>query len=264
MEILYGHHPVSEALKAGKRTISDIWLVRGRTSPRLEKIVEKAHANDIPLTRVSSARLSALAGAERHQGVCARVSGFPYVSLEEALNDGILEKADRPVPVCLLLLDSIQDPHNLGALIRTAYCAGVDGVVIPKDRSAAPSPAVSRISAGALEHTRLIRATNLVKAISVLKSKGLWAAGLDRAAGDTLFSMDFKVPLALVVGSEEKGLRPLVKKNCDMLVGIPQMGEVDSLNASVAGGIVMYEVFRQRQAVRSITRGGRSEHGGQK
>ena len=247
MEILYGHHPVNEALKAGKRTILEVWLVRDKSSPRIEKIVEKAKANDIPLKRVSTARLSALAGSDRHQGVCARVSGFPYVSLDEVMNGVILEKADRAIPICLLLLDSIQDPHNLGALIRTAYCAGVDGVVIPKDRSAAPSPAVSRISAGALEHTRLIKATNLVKVISALKIKGLWVVGLDRAAGETLFSMDFKVPLALVVGSEEKGLRPLVKKNCDMLVGIPQMGDVDSLNASVAGGIVMYEVFRQRQ-----------------
>ena len=250
MEILYGYHPVTEALKAGKRTIAELWLARDKSSPRMEKIVEKAHAGDIPFSRVPPARLFALAGSERHQGVCARASSFHYVGLDEVLKGAAaaLEKAARTSPVCLLLLDSIQDPHNLGALIRTAYCAGVDGVVIPKDRCAAPSPAVSRISAGALEHTRLIRATNLVKIISALKSKGLWVAGLDRAAGDTLFSMDFKVPLAIVVGSEEKGLRPLVKKNCDMLVGIPQMGNVDSLNASVAGGIVMYEVFRQRRS----------------
>ena len=248
MEILYGHHPVNEALKAGRRTISQIWSARDKSSPRMNKIVETAHSCDTPLQRVSTARLTALAGSERHQGVCARVSGFPYVGLDDLMGG---KEADRSSPVCLLLLDSIQDPHNLGALIRTAYCAGIDGVVIPKNRSVSPSPDVSRISAGALEHTRLTRATNLVKVISDLKSKGLWVAGLDRAAGDSLFSMDFKVPLAIVVGGEEKGLRPLVKKNCDMLVGIPQMGDVDSLNASVAGGIVMYEVFRQRQAIRS-------------
>jgi 23S rRNA (guanosine2251-2'-O)-methyltransferase len=251
MEILYGHHPVNEALKAGRRNISDIWVSRDKSSPRLDRIVEKAHAGGIPLKRVSSARLTALAGSQRHQGVCARVSGFPCVGLDDVVTGKEKADADRSPPVCLLLLDSIQDPHNLGALIRTAYCAGIDGVVIPKDRSAAPSPDVSRISAGALEHTRLVRATNLVKVISVLKSKGLWVAGLDRTGGDTLFSMDFKVSLAIVVGSEEKGLRPLVKKNCDMLVGIPQMGDVDSLNASVAGGIVMYEVLRQRRAGRS-------------
>lgn len=251
MEILYGHHAVNEALRAGKRTISEIWLAGDKPSPRLEGIVEKAHAGGIPLTRVPAARLSALSGSERHQGVCARVSGFPYASLGEVLNGKARVAAGQASPVCLLLLDSIQDTHNLGALIRTAYCAGIDGVVIPKDRSAAPTPAVSRISAGALEHTRLIRATNMVKVITDLKSQGLWVAGLDRAAGPTLFTMDFKVPLAIVVGSEEKGLRPLVKKNCDLLVGIPQMGDVDSLNASVAGGIVMYEVFRQRQAIGS-------------
>ena len=247
MEILYGHHPVNEALRAGKRTISKIWLARDKSSPRLNQVVERAHSGGIPLTRVPPTRLTALAGSERHQGVCAGVSGFPYVGLDDLMRGNNEEGADRPSPVCLLLLDSIQDPHNLGALIRTAYCAGIDGVVIPKDRSAAASPDVSRISAGALEHTRLIRATNLVKVISELKSRGLWVAGLDRSGGDNLFSVDFKVPLAIVVGSEEKGLRPLVKKNCDMLIGIPQEGEVDSLNASVAGGIVMYEVFRQRQ-----------------
>ena len=248
MEILYGHHPIVEALKAGRRSIVEIFLASDKSSPRLASIADKAYAGNIPLSKVSSARLSALAGSERHQGMCARVSGFSYTGLDEVLKGAATEKADRSAPVCLLLLDTIQDPHNLGALIRTAYCAGVDGVVIPKDRCATPSPAVSRISAGALEHTRLVRITNLVKTISALKSKGLWVSGLDRAAGDTLFSTDFNVPLAIVVGSEEKGLRPLVKKNCDMLIGIPQMGEVDSLNASVAGGIVMYEVFRQRMS----------------
>ena len=248
MEILYGHHPVNEALKAGKRTVSEIWLAREKPSSRRETIVEMATARDIPLTQVPSSQLSTLSGSEKHQGVCARVSGFPYTDLNEMIKGDILGKKDGSPPVCLLLLDCIQDPHNLGALVRTAYCAGVDGVVIPKDRSASPSPVVSRISAGALEHTRLIRTTNLVKAISTLKSTGLWVAGLDRAAGDTLFSTDFKGPLAIVVGSEEKGIRPLVKKSCDMLINIPQKGKVDSLNASVAGGIVLYEVFRQRQA----------------
>jgi 23S rRNA (guanosine2251-2'-O)-methyltransferase len=251
IEVLYGHHPVNEALRAGKRTIAEIWLARDKSSPRLNQVEERAHSSDIALTRVSPARLTALAGSERHQGVCARVSGYPYIGLDDLVKGKNEEPADWSLPVCLLLLDSIQDPHNLGALIRTAYCAGIDGVVIPKDRSAAASPDVSRISAGALEHTRLTRATNLVKVISALKSRGLWVAGLDRSGGDTLFSMDFTVPLAIVVGSEEKGLRPLVKKNCDMLVNIPQMGDVDSLNASVAGGIVMYEVFRQRQAIRT-------------
>lgn len=251
MEILYGFHAVNEALKAGKRSFSEIWLTRGKSARRLDKIAAMALAREIPFNQVTPARLSALAGSERHQGVCARVSGFPYAGLDALVNRAMPEKADFSPPACLLLLDSIQDTHNFGALIRTAYCAGVDGVVIPKDRSVAATPAVSRISAGALEHTRLVRATNLVKVISALKAKGLWVAGLDRAAGDTLFSMDFNVPLAIVLGSEEKGLRPLVRNHCDMLVSIPQKGHVDSLNASVAGGIVMYEAFRQRQAIRS-------------
>ena len=244
MEILYGYHPVNEALEAGKRTIAEVWLAWDKSSPRIQRFAEKTATRDIPLTRVRTSRLASLAGTDRHQGVCARVSGFPYADPAE-----IMKREAGSSAHCLLLLDSILDPHNLGALIRTAYCAGIDGVVIPKDRSASPTPTVSSISAGALEHTRLIRVTNLVKAMASFKSEGLWLAGLDRAARDTLFSTDFTGPLAIVVGSEEKGLRPLVKKSCDMLIGIPQVGHIDSLNASVAGGVVMYEVFRQRHAI---------------
>jgi len=242
MEILYGFHPVNEALRAGRRTIETIWVADGKSSRRIEDFAEQAVAHNIPLKRIRSSRLTTLAGTDMHQGICARVTGFPYLDLGE-----ILDRVGRSFHPCLLLLDSILDPHNLGALIRTAYCAGVDGVVIPKDRSATPTPAVSRISAGALEHTRLIRVTNLVTTISILKSAGLWVAGLDRSSGNTLYSIDLTGSLAIVVGSEEKGIRRLVKKQCDVLIAIPQLGSVDSLNASVAGGVVMYEAFRQRQ-----------------
>lgn len=241
MEILYGYHPVNEALRAGRRTIREIWLSRGGVTPRLKALEERAAAEGVPLSRVSPRRLSAMAETGQHQGVCAAVSGFPYQGLDE-----ILAPVDGGGAPCLLLLDSIQDPHNLGALIRTAYCAGIWGVVIAKDRSATPTPTVSGVSAGALEHTRLARVTNLVKTITAVKSAGLWVAGLDRASGAGLFQADLSGPVAIVVGSEEKGLRPLVRKNCDMLIGIPQVGRVDSLNASVAGGVVMYEVYRQR------------------
>ena len=144
------------------------------------------------------------------------------------------------------MLDSILDPQNLGGLIRTAVCAGVDAVILPKDRSATPSPAVSKASAGALEHARVIQATNLVRSMALLKEAGIWITGLDRAGDPSIFQSDFNGPVALVVGGEEKGIRPLVKKHCDFLATIPQQGPIDSLNASAAGAVAIYEAFRQR------------------
>ena len=146
----------------------------------------------------------------------------------------------------LLIADGIQDPQNLGALLRTALCAGVDAVIIPRNRAAPPTPTVSRTSAGALEHLQLVRATNITDVIKDLKKNNLWIIGTDLSAETSVFNADLNVPLALIIGSEGKGIRPLVKKNCDLLVSIPQRGSLGSLNASAAGAIVMYEVFRQR------------------
>ncbi len=146
----------------------------------------------------------------------------------------------------LLLLDNVLDPQNLGAIIRTALSVGIDGIIIPKDRSAMPTPAVSKTSAGAIEHVCLIRVTNMVDTIKVLKQQGVWVVGLDKGADKTVYSSDLTGSVAIVIGGEEKGIRPLVKKNCDFLVSIPQIGQVNSLNASVAAAIAMYEAFRQR------------------
>ena len=159
-----------------------------------------------------------------------------------------LTKTTRGRNPFLLLLDHIVDPHNLGALLRTAFCAGLDGVVITKDRSAQPSPAVSKASAGTMEHISLTRVTNMVSTIKTLKESGLWVAGLDKHIGQSIYTSDLTGPMALVIGSEEKGIRPLVRKHCDLMIAIPQIGDVDSLNASVAGGVVMYEIYRQREA----------------
>jgi 23S rRNA (guanosine2251-2'-O)-methyltransferase len=147
----------------------------------------------------------------------------------------------------LVLLDSIVDPNNLGAIVRTAHCVGADALVVPKDRAVGAIPAVSKASAGALEHTRLCRVTNLVGTIQWLKKRGVWVAGLSMQADQTVFQANLKGPLALVVGGEEKGLRPLVRQHCDFLVSIPLRGRVDSLNASAAAAVVLYEAFRQRQ-----------------
>ena len=241
-ELLYGIHPVFEALRAGRRKIFEIYLAKEENIKRLEKIVQGAEALKIPIKRVKASQLDFLAGNEQHQGVGAKTSLYPLAGISEVIHE--VEAGDANF--FLLLLDNVLDPHNLGALARTALCVGINGIVIPKDRSASPTPAVSKASAGALEHIRLVRVTNMVNFIKELKAKGLWIVGLDVAADMFIYSSDLTGSLALVIGGEEKGLRPLVKKHCDFLVSIPQTGRIDSLNASVAGAVAMYEAFRQR------------------
>jgi 23S rRNA (guanosine2251-2'-O)-methyltransferase len=241
-EVLYGIHPVKEALAAGRREMFEVCLVAGKGSPRGDALRQEAEIRRIPVREVLPAQLSSMAGTESHQGVAARVSVFACEDLAD------LPPAGSSGPELFLALDSIQDPHNFGALLRTALCAGVQAVIVPKDRSAPPTPAVSRVSAGALEHTRLVQVTNLVRSLELLKARGLWVAGLERQARATVFSTDWTMPLVLVVGGEGKGMRPLVTKTCDLRVSIPQAGPLDSLNASVAAAVTLYEIFRQRQA----------------
>lgn len=244
-EILYGIHPVFESLRAGRRKIFEIYLAKGKISKRLGKIKTAAESLNIPVETVNVTRLESLSGSGQHQGVGAMVSPYPFVRLADIGADIVSNDVDR----FLLLLDNVSDPHNLGALLRTALCVGVGGIVIPKDRSALPTPAVSKASAGALEHANLIRVTNMVNTIKDLKSKGLWAVGLDKSADRSIFFSDLTGPVALVIGGEAKGIRPLVKKHCDMLLSIPQSSRINSLNASAAGAVVMYEAFRQRSII---------------
>ncbi len=240
-EILYGIHPVAEAIRAGRRKVVNL-MVAEKTSPRLASLMELARSTGIPVEKRPVADLKAMAGTDGHQGVAARVGPYPVLDLFAPRQVAELSQS----PPFLLLLDSILDPQNLGALIRTAVCAGVDGVILPRDRSAGPSPAVSKASAGAMEHVRMIQATNLVRSMEMLKATGIWITGLDRQGTRSIFKSDLKGPVALVVGGEEKGIRPLVKKQCDFLATIPQKGSIDSLNASAAGAVALYEAFRQR------------------
>jgi 23S rRNA (guanosine2251-2'-O)-methyltransferase len=242
-EVLYGIHPVKEALAAGRREIFEVCLATGKGSPRGDALRQAAESRGVSVREVLPAQLTSMAGTESHQGVAARVSVFACEDLAD-----VWPPAGGTGPELLLALDSIQDPHNLGALLRTALCAGVQAVIVPKDRSAPPTPAVSRVSAGALEHTRLVQVTNLVRSLELVKARGPWVAGLEREARATVFSTDWTMPLVLVVGGEGKGMRPLVTKTCDLLVSIPQAGPLDSLNASVAAAVTLYEIFRQRQA----------------
>lgn len=242
-EILYGVHPVREALKAGRREFREIYITGGKTSRRLLSLLEDAAERHIPLRSISQAEMTQVTGTERHQGIGAEVSPYPLVELADMMDD----QGSLPEDFFLLLIDGVEDPQNLGALVRTALGVSITGVVIPKNRAASPTPAVSRASAGAVEHVRLSRVTNMAATIQTLKKKGVWVVGTDARAVSPLFSSDFALPVAVVIGGEAGGIRPLVSKRCDFLVSIPQKGPVTSLNASVAGAVVMYEVFRQRQ-----------------
>jgi 23S rRNA (guanosine2251-2'-O)-methyltransferase len=206
-------------------------------------LLQMAEERGIPVRPLDEKRLTAAAGHAGHQGVCAQVGLFPYQDLPAIL--GGAGPAGRPPFV--VLLDQLQDPRNLGAVIRTAFCTGVDGIVIPRDRSSSPSPVVSKASAGALEHMSVARVPNLVNAMDHLKRQGLWLVGLDGAAEQQLFGCDLRMPLGLVIGGEGRGVRPLVKRHCDFHVAIPHARSFNSLNASVAAALAMYEAFRQRR-----------------
>jgi 23S rRNA (guanosine2251-2'-O)-methyltransferase len=241
-EILYGFHPVYEALRAGRRTFHEIYISKQPRARRIERIRSAADRKNIRLNEASPAKLQSIGGSVSHQGVMARVTAYPLADTADLLAR-VLSGARSPF---FLLLDQIVDPHNLGAIMRTALCAGIDAVIIPKDRSAYPTPAVSRISAGALEYMLVAQVNNMVRFVKTLKDQDVWIVGLDQRAGQPLYGTDLTGAVGLVVGGEEKGIRPLVKRNCDFLISIPQCGPVGSLNASVAAAIAMYESHRQR------------------
>lgn len=242
-EILFGFHSVYEAMRAGRRRFESLILSDRRQDPRVEKTEALARKKRILVTRMPGEELDQLAGDGNHQGIAARVSPFPVKDIGELFRD----LSGRETPFFILLAESIEDPQNLGALIRTALCAGVDHILIPKDRSALPSPAVSRSSAGAMEHAGIFLVTNAASLLRDLKDRGAWVSGLDARGDRDIFQADFTGDLVLVVGGEHKGIRPVVRKECDFILSIPIAGNVNSLNASVAGGIAMYEALRQRR-----------------
>lgn len=242
---IYGRHPVSEALKSRPRDVQRVYLVgSGRTS-RLADIERAAARHDIPLVVVSKNRLEDLVGGAPHQGVAAAVQPFSYVDVDDILDHA--RRVDEPPLV--LALDQIQDPHNLGSLVRSAVALGAHGVLFPKDRSSEVTPAVVKASAGATAHLPIARVTNLRRTLNDLKAAGLWIVGA-AASGDRMVDeLDLTQPTVLVIGSEGKGLRRMVAETCDLLVQIPMTGRLDSLNAGVAGGILLYDAARQRRAV---------------
>lgn len=241
-ETIVGRNPVIEALKAG-RAIEHISLLSGVHGKPIEEIRALAKARNIPVTEMHRQKFRELADDQMTQGVVAVLrSPHKYVGVESLF--GIA--AGRNQKPFLLILDEIEDPHNLGALVRTAECAGVHGVIVPKHHSAPVNSTVVKTSAGATTHIAIAEVTNIVHTIRDLKQEGCWIVGLD-GAGDRLHdAVDYTSPIVLVVGNEGKGIRRLVKEHCDFLVRIPLLGRIESLNASVAGAIAMYEVVRQR------------------
>lgn len=239
-DTVIGRNPVLEAIKSG-RSIDKLLIKKGKYEGSIVPIVKKAKEAGIIIQEVDRAKLDAIAEGENHQGVIAYVSAHGYVSV-----DDILKKAeDRGEAPFVIICDKITDPHNLGAIIRTANCVGAHGVIIPKRNSAGINSAAVKTSAGAVEYTGVARVTNIAETIESLKKKGLWIAAADMD-GDSMYKTDLKGALGIVVGSEGSGVSRLVKEKCDFIISIPMFGEINSLNASVAAGVVMYEAVRQR------------------
>ncbi len=239
--LVYGVHPVREALKAGR--VQALFIVEGEVGVQLKPILDAARdANVQPVAR-SRFALDALAHGGVHQGVVAVTGEYPYAQLEDLI--GVAHRAGQ-APL-ILVLDSVQDPQNLGALVRTAHVAGVHGIVIPKDRAVGVTPVVVKASAGATEHVKFATVVNIARALEELKEEGVWIAGAVAAGGSKApWEIDLTVPVALVLGAEGKGIRPLVLRGCDLLVKIPMAGRVASLNVGAAGAMLLYEVVRPR------------------
>lgn len=241
-QVIYGIHPVEEALKSPNVAIEKILLGHRRFASALRCLLDLAEKRGVPVSTVSNEALNEIAKGGLHQGVAAFVKETSYANLDQILQ-GWREKKEKAL---FVILDGIQDPQNLGALIRTALGCGAHGVLIPKDRAVGITPTVVRASAGATAHLPVARVTNLATTIEELKHEGLWVYGAAAEAKEIIYDLDFTMDLAIVIGAEGKGIRPLVKKSCDRLFFLPMKGPVSSFNASVCGGMILYEVMRQR------------------
>jgi 23S rRNA (guanosine2251-2'-O)-methyltransferase len=242
MDVIYGIHAVEEALKARGRAFEYVGVARERKDSRVQRVIESCRTAGVAVRFLPRAQVERLAGNASHQGVVAVASAKAYSDLDE-----VLERR-RGEHAFVVVLDGVEDPHNLGAILRTADAAGADGVVIPERRAVGVTATVAKASAGASEHLPIARVTNISRALEELKAREVWTVGLDERAPQSYDQLDYKMHCALVVGAEGKGLHDLVRKRCDFLVSIPMLGKVPSLNVSVAAAVVMYEMARQRRA----------------
>src|ERR1700761_9191139 len=243
MEVLYGLHPVEEAIRSGSRQLDHVSVARERRDERLERLIDLCRTAGIRVALEPRDQLTRLARTDAHQGVLAVVRERKFLTIED-----LLAPAPDGHHRFFLALDGVEDPHNLGALLRTADGAGIDGVLLPERRSAPVTATVAKTSAGASEHVRIARVVNLVRSLEQLKKANVWILGLAERGNPDYADYDFRTDCCLVLGREGAGLHDLVKKTCDHLLRIPMAGSVSSLNVSVAGAVVMYEAMRQRRS----------------
>ena len=239
-DVIAGRNPVSEALRSG-RPIDKILVARGEKSGAVVGILAKARDRQIPVKEVDRTKLDFLSGIAPHQGIIALAAAKDYCTLDDIL----AYAEEQNEPPFLVILDELEDPHNLGAIIRTAECTGVHGVIVPKRRSASLSYTVGKASAGAVEYMRVARVTNIAKTIDELKARGVWVYGADMNGTDYL-DCDLSGACAIVIGNEGKGISRLVREKCDVIVSLPMKGHINSLNASVAAGVLMYHALKGR------------------
>jgi len=245
LQVVYGVHPVRALLLRHPARVRSLHLLERRDDPRVQELEALARRHGTPIQRLDAAGLKMLAGEAVHQGVVAQIEPLAPWSEDDLLE--ALQKAQRPL---ILALDGVQDPHNLGACLRTADACGVLAVIVPRDRAAQLTPAARKVAAGGAESTPVVPVTNLVRTLKLLKQAGLWVTGADATASDARLprEVDFTDSSVLVMGAEGAGLRHLTRQSCDWLVRLPQLGSVESLNVSVATGMLLYEALRQRTA----------------
>jgi 23S rRNA (guanosine2251-2'-O)-methyltransferase len=242
--IIEGRNPVIEVMKS-TRTVEKLLIAKGNVEGSIKMILGMARDKGIVVSEVDRKKLDDMSSTGSHQGVIAIVTPYTYSTIDEIF-EFAKEKGEEPFVV---ILDEIEDPHNLGSIVRSANVCGAHGVIIPKRRSALVTSTVAKASAGAVEHTKIAKVTNINQTIKELKDRGVWVAGTDMD-GEVAYRSNLTGPIAIVVGSEGKGISKLVKENCDLVIRIPMKGEINSLNASVAAGIMMYEIVRQRGSVK--------------
>ncbi|HUS18537.1 MAG TPA: 23S rRNA (guanosine(2251)-2'-O)-methyltransferase RlmB [Terriglobales bacterium] len=242
MEVIYGIHAVEEALRSRGRAFDYVAVAKDRKDAKLQRIVTACREAGVAVRFEDREQLTRIARSQTHQGVVAVAAQKKYDDVEDVLAEKRGEYA------FVLVLDGVEDPHNLGALLRTADAAGVDGVVIPERRAVGVNATVVKASAGASEHVPVAKVTNIARTLEQIKEQNIWTVGLDERGTQSYDQLDYKMDCALVLGAEGHGLHDLVRKTCDFLVSIPMLGKVPSLNVSVAGAVVMYEVARQRRA----------------
>ncbi|MFQ3580408.1 MAG: 23S rRNA (guanosine(2251)-2'-O)-methyltransferase RlmB [Chloracidobacterium sp.] len=239
MSVIYGVSPVLEALRSGRRRVREVLVARGGKPNRLDELRALTRQAGVPLVEVDRVRLDTVTHRANHQGVAAFVAPVEYADLEDVLASA----TDKPL---FVVLDQVEDPHNLGAVIRTAECAGARAVIIPEHHAAGLTDTVVKASAGATEYLPVARVVNLATALDALRRRDIWIVGVERDGERPYTAWDFTLPTAIVLGSEGKGMRRLVRERCDLVVSLPLLGQITSLNVSVAAGVVLYEAVRQR------------------